>query len=124
MERPGRSRCAQYKGRKLKPLFWLSLTASVSPYIKQLDSDPFTTLMSINDGDAIVTGKVKTVDKGAEIDLVKTSLVIYVPAEISRDRVEDARTVLKEGDEVSPLCGERGSQDPQHPAVGQKPRTT
>jgi small subunit ribosomal protein S1 len=70
--------------------------------IKQLDDDSFTTFTSMNDKGQIVTGKVKSVDaKGAEIDL-GDDLVGYLRAsEISADRVEDARTVLKEGDEVT-----------------------
>jgi small subunit ribosomal protein S1 len=49
-----------------------------------------------------VTGKVKTVDaKGAEIDLGEDIIGYLRASEISRDRVEDARNVLKEGDEVS-----------------------
>jgi len=74
----------------------------ISLGIKQLDSDPFTTFVSINDKGAIVTGKVKTVDaKGAEIDLGEDIVGYLRASEISRDRVEDARNVLKEGDEVS-----------------------
>ena len=74
----------------------------ISLGIKQLDSDPFTTYVSINDKGAIVTGKVKTVDaKGAEIDLGEDIIGYLRASEISRDRVEDARNVLKEGDEVS-----------------------
>jgi small subunit ribosomal protein S1 len=50
----------------------------------------------------VVTGKVKTVDaKGAEIDLGEDILGYLRASEISRDRVEDARNVLKEGDEVT-----------------------
>ena len=49
-----------------------------------------------------MTGKVKTVDaKGAEIDLGEDIIGYLRASEISRDRVEDARNVLKEGDEVS-----------------------
>ena len=49
-----------------------------------------------------VTGKVKTVDpKGAEIDLGQDIMGYLRASEISRDRVEDARNVLKEGDEVT-----------------------
>jgi small subunit ribosomal protein S1 len=49
-----------------------------------------------------VTGKVKTVDaKGAEIELGTDILGYLRASEISRDRVEDARNVLKEGDEVT-----------------------
>ena len=74
----------------------------ISLGIKQLDGDPFTTFVSINDKGAVVTGKVKTVDaKGAEIDLGDDVLGYLRASEISRDRVEDARNVLKEGDEVS-----------------------
>ncbi len=74
----------------------------ISLGIKQLDSDPFTTFASINDKGATVTGKVKTVDaKGAEIDLGEDVIGYLRVSEISRDRVEDARNVLKEGDEVT-----------------------
>jgi small subunit ribosomal protein S1 len=74
----------------------------ISLGIKQLDGDPFTTFVSINDKGSIVTGKVKTVDaKGAEIDLGEDVLGYLRASEISRDRVEDARNVLKEGDEVN-----------------------
>jgi small subunit ribosomal protein S1 len=74
----------------------------ISLGIKQLDSDPFTTFTSINDKGSVVTGKVKTVDaKGAEIDLGEDILGYLRASEISRDRVEDARNVLKEGDEVT-----------------------
>ncbi|NDD11617.1 MAG: 30S ribosomal protein S1 [Betaproteobacteria bacterium] len=74
----------------------------ISLGIKQLDSDPFTTFASMNDKGAVVTGKVKTVDaKGAEIDLGDDVLGYLRASEISRDRVEDARNVLKEGDEVT-----------------------
>ena len=74
----------------------------ISLGIKQLDSDPFTTFVSINDKGQVVTGKVKTVDpKGAEIDLGDDIIGYLRASEISRDRVEDARNVLKEGDEVT-----------------------
>jgi len=74
----------------------------ISLGIKQLDSDPFTTFVSVNDKGQTVTGKVKTVDaKGAEIDLGDDILGYLRASEISRDRVEDARNVLKEGDEVT-----------------------
>ncbi|RVT88199.1 30S ribosomal protein S1 [Inhella crocodyli] len=76
----------------------------ISLGIKQMDSDPFTNYTSVNDRGATVTGKVKTVDpRGAEIELAD-EIIGYLPAsEISRDRVEDARNVLKEGDEVTVL---------------------
>ena len=74
----------------------------ISLGIKQLDQDPFTTFVSVNDKGQIVTGKVKTVDaRGAEIDLGEDIIGYLRASEISRDRVEDARNVLKEGDEVT-----------------------
>jgi small subunit ribosomal protein S1 len=76
----------------------------ISLGIKQLDSDPFTTFTTVNDKGQIVTGKVKTVDaRGAEIDLGEDILGYLRASEISRDRVEDARNVLKEGDEVTAI---------------------
>ncbi|MGZ5182578.1 MAG: S1 RNA-binding domain-containing protein, partial [Ramlibacter sp.] len=70
--------------------------------IKQLDQDPFTTFVSVNDKGSVVSGKIKTVDpKGAEVDLGQDIVGYLRASEISRDRVEDARNVLKEGDEVS-----------------------
>jgi small subunit ribosomal protein S1 len=56
----------------------------------------------MNDKGQVVTGKVKTVDaKGAEIDLGEDIIAYLRASEISRDRVEDARNVLKEGDEIT-----------------------
>jgi small subunit ribosomal protein S1 len=74
----------------------------ISLGIKQLDADPFTTFVSVHDKGSVVSGKVKTVDpKGAEVDLGQDILGYLRASEISRDRVEDARNVLKEGDEVT-----------------------
>jgi len=76
----------------------------ISLGIKQLDSDPFTSFVAVNDRGATVTGKVLTVDpRGAEIQLTSDVVGYLRASEISRDRVEDARNVLKEGDEVSAI---------------------
>jgi small subunit ribosomal protein S1 len=76
----------------------------ISLGIKQLDSDPFTNFTTLNDRGATVTGTVKTVDaKGAEISLGDDIVGYLRASEISTDRVEDARNVLKEGDEVTAL---------------------
>jgi small subunit ribosomal protein S1 len=51
-----------------------------------------------------VTGKVKTVDpRGAEIQLTEDVTGYLRASELTRDRVEDARTILKEGDEVNAM---------------------
>jgi small subunit ribosomal protein S1 len=74
----------------------------ISLGIKQLDSDPFTTFVTVNDKGQIVSGKVKTVDaRGAEIDLGEDIIGYLRASEIAVDRVEDARSVLKEGDEIT-----------------------
>jgi small subunit ribosomal protein S1 len=74
----------------------------ISLGIKQLDGDPFATFTTINDRGALVAGKVKTVDaRGAEVTLADDVIGYLRASEISRDRVEDARNVLKEGDEVN-----------------------
>ena len=74
----------------------------ISLGIKQLDVDPFTSFTTLNDRGAVVTGKVKSVDpRGAEIQLNDDVTGYLRASEISADRVEDARNVLKEGDEVT-----------------------
>ncbi|WP_348756705.1 S1 RNA-binding domain-containing protein, partial [uncultured Aquincola sp.] len=76
----------------------------ISLGIKQLDGDPFATYTTLNDRGALVTGKVKTVDaRGAEVQLTDDVTGYLRASEISRDRVEDARNVLKEGDEVNAM---------------------
>jgi small subunit ribosomal protein S1 len=76
----------------------------ISLGIKQLDSDPFTSYTSVNDRGSVVSGRVRSVDpRGAEIQLNSDVTGYLRASEISRDRVEDARNVLKEGDEVSAL---------------------
>jgi small subunit ribosomal protein S1 len=74
----------------------------ISLGIKQLDGDPFANYTSVNDRGALVSGKVKTVDpRGAEIQLADDVTGYLRASEISRDRVEDARNVLKEGEDVT-----------------------
>src|SRR5262245_36066799 len=73
----------------------------ISLGIKQLDTDPFTSFTTVNDRGATVSGRVKSVDpRGAEIQLTPDVTAYLRASEISRDRGEDARNVLKEGDEV------------------------
>ena len=76
----------------------------ISLGIKQLDGDPFANYTSVNDRGALVTGKVKTVDpRGAEIQLNDDVTGYLRASELTRDRVEDARSILKEGDEVEAM---------------------
>lgn len=74
----------------------------ISLGIKQMSGDPFTNYTSTHDKGAVVTGTVKSVDaKGAVIDLGDETEGYLRASEISPDRVEDARNVLKEGDSVT-----------------------
>ncbi|TNF53908.1 MAG: 30S ribosomal protein S1, partial [Burkholderiales bacterium] len=102
---PGETAVRNYKkGQEVEALV-LAIDVErerISLGIKQLDVDPFTSFTTLNDRGAIVTGTVKSVDpRGAEIQLNEDVTGYLRASEISRDRVEDARNVLKEGDEVS-----------------------
>jgi small subunit ribosomal protein S1 len=72
----------------------------ISLGIKQLDRDPLSGFLAEHPKGSVVKGKVQEVDaKGAVIDL--GGIEGYLRAsELARDRVEDARAVLKIGDEV------------------------
>jgi small subunit ribosomal protein S1 len=73
----------------------------ISLGIKQLEDDPFSNFVAVNDKGAIVKGIVKEVDaKGAIVTLADDIEATLKASEISRDRVEDARNVLKEGEEI------------------------
>ena len=73
----------------------------ISLGIKQLDQDPFSKFLADYPKGSIVTGVVKEVDaRSAVIELGEGIEGQLRASELSRDRVEDARTVLKVGDEV------------------------
>jgi small subunit ribosomal protein S1 len=69
--------------------------------IKQLEQDPLSNFLGENPKGSRVKGVVKEVDaKGAVIDL-HNGVTGYIRAsDLKRDRVEDARTVLKAGDDI------------------------
>jgi small subunit ribosomal protein S1 len=73
----------------------------ISLGLKQLEEDPFTNYVAVNDRNAIVKGKVKEVDaKQAIIELAEEVEGLLKASEISLDRVEDARNALSVGDEI------------------------
>ncbi|HZF26455.1 MAG TPA: 30S ribosomal protein S1 [Steroidobacteraceae bacterium] len=73
----------------------------ISLGIKQLAKDPFSSYLADHPKGSMVKGVVRDVDaKGALIDLGNGVEGQLRASELSRDRVEDARTVLKVGDEV------------------------
>ncbi|PZR45710.1 30S ribosomal protein S1 [Paraburkholderia fungorum] len=76
----------------------------ISLGIKQLEGDPFSNFVAMNDKGSIVDGVVKTVDaKGAVVQLSAEVEGYLRASEIAQDRVEDARNVLKEGDKVNAM---------------------
>ena len=73
----------------------------ISLGIKQLEQDPFSNFLAEYPKGSIVTGTIVEVDaKGAVVKLAELVEGYLRASEITRDRVEDARTMLKEGDEV------------------------
>jgi small subunit ribosomal protein S1 len=73
----------------------------ISLGVKQLDNDPLSTFMADHPKGSIVKGTVTEVDaRGAVVDLEVGIQGQLRASELSRDRVEDARTVLKVGDVV------------------------
>ncbi len=73
----------------------------ISLGVKQLDKDPFAAFLAANPKGAIVKGKITALDaRGATVDLGEGLEGYLRASEIARDRVEDARLVLKEGEEV------------------------
>ncbi len=76
----------------------------ISLGIKQLEGDPFTNFVASHDKGSIVTGTVKSLDaKGAVITLDGEIEGYLRASEVARDRVEDIRTRLKDGDPVTAM---------------------
>ena len=101
---PGETAVRRYsKGEQIETII-LSVDPErerISLGIKQLDKDPFSDYTAIHDRGAVIMGKVVEVQpKEATLELAEEVLGVLKAAEISVDRVEDARTVLKEGEEV------------------------
>ena len=73
----------------------------ISLGVKQAQGDPFSDFVAVNGKGSKVSGVVGVVDaRGATVSLID-GIEGYVRAsELSRDHVEDARSYLKEGDEI------------------------
>ena len=73
----------------------------ISLGIKQLEDDPFMDYVSNNEKGSIVKGKITAVDvKSATVELQDRVEGFLRSSEVSRDKVEDIRTVLKEEEEI------------------------
>jgi small subunit ribosomal protein S1 len=76
----------------------------ISLGIKQLEGDPFTNFIASHDKNSVVQGTVKSVDmKGAVVSLSDGIEGYLRASEYARDRIEDLRTALKEGDGVNAM---------------------
>ena len=73
----------------------------ISLGIKQLQNDPFANFVDTHQKGAIVTGIITEVTaKAATVTLAEEVEGTLKASEISRDRVEDATTLLKAGEEI------------------------
>jgi small subunit ribosomal protein S1 len=73
----------------------------ISLGVKQLDKDPFSSFVALHEKGSVVMGTITEVDaKGAIVALADGVEGYLRASEISRNRVEDARAVLKLGEEV------------------------
>ncbi len=103
-DQPGEEAVRNYqKGQQIEAMV-LSIDPErerISLGIKQLAKDPFSAYIAENPKGTIVKGVVKEVDaRGAVIDLGNGIEGQLRASELGRDRVEDARTVLKVGEEI------------------------
>ena len=104
---PGEEAVRNYKKGEETEAMVLSIDVErerISLGIKQLEGDPFNSFIAAHEKNSVVTGTVKSIDpKGAVIQL-DTDVEGYLRAsEVARDRVEDIRTRLKEGDAVTAM---------------------
>ena len=100
----GEEAVRQYKKGDMLETVVLSIDAErerISLGVKQLEEDPFLAFVAENDKGTIVNGTVSEVDaKGAVVVLAEGVEATLKVSEISRERIEDATTALKEGDKV------------------------
>ncbi|HEX2828788.1 MAG TPA: 30S ribosomal protein S1 [Burkholderiales bacterium] len=104
---PGEEAVRNYKKSEEVDATVLSIDVErerISLGIKQLEGDPYNNYVSSHEKNSIVTGTVKAIDaKGAVIALDGDMEGYLRASEVSRDRVEDIRTKLKEGDSVTAM---------------------
>jgi small subunit ribosomal protein S1 len=73
----------------------------ISLGIKQMENDPYSAYIASHDKGSLVSGVVKSLDaKGAVVQLEGEVEAYLRASEVSRERVEDIRNHLKEGDTV------------------------
>jgi small subunit ribosomal protein S1 len=69
-----------------------------------MEGDPFTSFVATHDKNSVVKGTVKSIDaKGAVIDLGNDVEGYLRASEATRERIEDLRSIYKEGDTVEAM---------------------
>ncbi|MCP0913517.1 MULTISPECIES: 30S ribosomal protein S1 [Legionella] len=101
---PGEEAVKQYKkGQELEAVI-LAIDAErerISLGLKQLESDNFTSYVEEHSKGTIVKGKVTSVDaKAVVVELAEDVFGTIRANELSDDKVDDASTLVKEGDEL------------------------
>jgi small subunit ribosomal protein S1 len=103
-EVPGEEAVRNYKkGQEIEAVVLAidSERERISLGIKQLDKDPFSGWLAEHPKNSIVKGTVTEVDaRNATIDLGDGVIGSLRASELTRGRVEDARTMIKVGDEI------------------------
>ena len=103
-DQPGEEAVRNYQKAQQVEAMVLSIDPErerISLGIKQLAKDPFSAFIAENPKGSVVKGTVKDVDpRGAVIDLGNGIEGQLRASELGRDRVDDARAVLKIGEEV------------------------
>jgi small subunit ribosomal protein S1 len=104
---PGEEAVRNYKKSEEVDAVVLSIDVErerISLGVKQLEGDPYSNYVASHEKNSIVTGTVRAIDaKGAVITLDGDMEGYLRASEVSRDRVEDIRTRLKEGDSVTAM---------------------
>jgi small subunit ribosomal protein S1 len=106
------------KGEEIETLI-LSVDSErerISLGIKQLEKDPFSDFLESNARGNLVTAKVLEVEeKEATLELAADVVVTLKAADMSVERVDDARKVLSSGDEVEVKLT---NVDPKNRSIG------
>jgi small subunit ribosomal protein S1 len=104
---PGEEAVRNYKKGEEVEAMVLSIDVErerISLGVKQLEGDPYSNYVASHEKNSIVTGIVKSIDAKGAVVQHEGHMEGYLRAsEVARDRVEDIRTLLKEGDSVTAM---------------------
>jgi len=105
--KPGEEAVREYKKGQEVETAVLSIDVErerISLGIKQVEGDPFNAFIQTHDKNSLVNGFVKSIDARGAVIQLEGDIEGYLRAsEVARDRVEDIRTKLKEGDKVAAM---------------------